>query len=310
MAHRLAIIFCAVILLWIPSFVHAFAVAPATLDLSGSRGTSVTGTVAVINNSDAEQTYYLGTLKFAPDETSGGPEFIAYETDHSGMPEWIAFPVTSVSIPSQTKVDVPFTVMVPKDVPSGTYYAAVTVSLTPSEIVASNGATIEAKLAVLVFLTVGGETIEKLALLDFVTPGNADGPLFSNHEVSYAYRLQNQGNVAVVPSARITVRDVFGRKILASDANPSGGRVLPESTRAFYGEIVPAAEDFFTVARQQASSFAIGPVTATLAVTYGSETLSSSISYWAFPWQLLVCFAVLVVLMKLVWNGLTRKKTK
>lgn len=309
MFRRLAILFCAAVLAWIPVRALAFGVSPASLDLSGGRGEIVAGSVAVINGGTAEQTYYLGTLAFVAGEESGAPTFLPSD-DQSGLAGWISFPVREVTVPARTKVDVPFMVTVPSGQASGTYQTAVTVSATPSEVVATNGATIEAKTAVLVFLTVEGETVEKLALLDFVTPGNADGPLFANHEVSYAYRLQNQGNVAVKPDATITVRDLLGRAVLVADANPSEGRVLPESTRTFTGEIQSAQDGFLHMARAQVSAFAIGPVTATLTVAYGSQTLSSSISYWAFPWQLLVCAAATVIVLVLLWNGVLRQRTK
>lgn len=306
MYRRIALLLCAAAVLWIPSFVSAFAVSPATLDLSASRGETVQQTVSVINNGAAEQTYYFGTMSFVPDETSGIPQFLSSDNDRSGLAGWIVFPVSNVAIPAGTKVDVPFEVTVPGDVESGTYYAAVTVSTAPSEIVASNGATIEAKTAVLVFLTVEGETVSKFALLDFTSPD--EGGMESRLYVPYAFRVQNQGNVAFVPDATITLTDMFGRVVTRTNANGELARVLPETTRTFEGVLAGGPDGFWSVVRQQVSLFAIGPVTATLDLRAGDQAETTSFSFWMFPWQLIVTAAGAVLLAWLVWRGITRRR--
>lgn len=304
MYRRIATFICAAAALWIPSFVRAFAVSPATLDLSASRGVTVEQTISVINNGAAEQTYYLGTMSFVPDETSGTPQFLSSDDDRSGLAGWIAFPVREVAIPAGTKVDVPFVVTVPDDVASGTYYAAVTVSTAPSEVVASNGATIEAKMAVLVFLTVEGETVEKAAVVDFVSPD--DGVVVA-HEVSYAFRVQNQGNVAIVPAAEIVVTDALGRVVFTKDANVEDSRVLPGTTRTFSGELAGRPSGFFSTVRAQWSMFGIGPMTATLAIGGVDDPDGSEIRYWMFPWQLIVTVIGAILLAWLVWRGIMKK---
>jgi hypothetical protein len=308
MLRRLSILICAAVLLWIPHRALAFAVAPGIMEISGKRGDTIERTIAVINNSTAEQTYYLGALKFVPGEGSGSPEFIPFEVDHSGLPEWLVFPVKEVAIPPRTKVDVPFQVVIPQGAASGSYFAAVTVSTAPHEIVETNGASIEAKTAVLLFLTVEGETVEKLALLDFTS--EADGRIVSDLSVPYQYRLQNQGNVFVKPEASVRLTDIFGRTVLVADGNPDQGRVLPESTRTFEGETASRPDGFVETVRSQLGTLTIGPVTATLTVRYADEELAETFSFWVIPWQLIICAVVLTILLKLIWNGLQRGRDR
>lgn len=306
MYRRIALIICLAVALWMPSFANAFAVSPATLDLSASRGETVEQTISVINNGTAEQTYYLGTISFVPDETSGAPRFLSGDSDRSGLAGWIHFPVREVTVPSSTKVDVPFVVTIPADAESGTLYAAVTVSVAPSDVVASNGATIEAKTAVLVFMTVEGESIEKAATVDFVS---SDGGLVVAHDVSYAFRVQNQGNVSVVPSAMIVVTDLFGRVVFAKDANPEDGRVLPGTTRTYSGELVERPSGFLGAIATQWSLFAIGPMTATLSIDGTDSADSPAIHYWMFPWQILVTVIGAIVFAWLALRGLARSRS-
>lgn len=305
MFRRIPSFLCAVILLWMPLRALAFAVTPASQDISGQRGSTVNGEIDVINNRNAEQTFYLGSIAFAPNEASGSPQFIPYETEHSGLPEWIAFPVPSLTIPPNTKVTVPFTVAIPETSASGTVFAAITVSTAPSEIVALNGASVDAKVASLLFLTVEGETVERLALLGFDSAGDADGPFVLAR--SYAFRLQNQGNVGVIPMGTINLTDVFGRTILSQAINADGGRVLPMTTREYSGSVGDPSDDrFIDVLRAQVSAPAIGPITATINVANGSDILTRSFVYWFIPLHLILTAAMAVVLLLVLWKTLSR----
>jgi hypothetical protein len=303
MLRSKTVILCLAAALWMPSYAGAYAVSPTSLDMDARRGEAVEETVAIINNGAAEQTYYLGTMAFVPDETSGVPQFIQNSEDRFGMSGWISFPISELSIPAWTKVDVPFVVTVPNDAPSGTHYAAVTVSTAPSEVVESNGATLEAKTAILAFLTVAGETVEKAVALDFVSPDES----VTAHDVSYAYRVQNQGNVSVIPNARIVATDLFGRTVVDKDANPTGARVLPGTTRTFTGEIAESPSGFFQAASAQWSTFAVGPVTMRLVVENVDTSGLPPVRYLMFPWQLATVAVGGVALTALAARGLRRR---
>ena len=307
MIRRLLPFFCAVVLLWMPFRALAFAIAPATLDLSGKRGETIEDSIAVINNGSAEQTYDLGTLKFVPGDAST-PSFIPFETDHSGLPEWIAFPVKTVTIPANTKVDVPFTVTIPQDVPSGTVYSAITVSTGSSNTVASNGTTIAAKMASLLFVTVEGETVERLSLLDLSSSNEADGPFELSRQ--FAFRVQNQGNVASVPTGTITLTDSLGHIVASQSINEEGGRVLPMTTRSFSGSIGPNPNGFVETVRSQLTNFVAGPVSATLTISTGTQTLTKSFSYWVIPLHLILTAAMAVAILLALWKLLSRGRDR
>jgi len=311
--RRFLLAVCFAVVLSMPSLVHAFAVSPAVIELSGARGELVETTVTIINTKTADQTFYLQAIKFAPREDSGEPQFIPYDEDHAGLPEWLSFESNRVNILAQSRVDVPVRIRIPDDAPSGGYYAAAVVSDAPFDIVATNGATVSAKMAVLILLTVEGETIESLALLDFVSP---DGPLLTQPGFGYTYRVQNQGNVHVAPEGTIALRDVFGRLVAVSDANPTGSRVLPATTRSFAGEFGSEERmSFLDAVAQQMQSFAIGPVEATLELSYAEEgkVVSDPIRFWFFPWQLLLVVLLAVsalIAIHRTYLSLLRKKTK
>ncbi|MEK7614880.1 MAG: hypothetical protein AAB431_00665 [Patescibacteria group bacterium] len=295
---RLSIIISFLLLALIPHSVRAISLAPAVLEMTATRGSVVQQTISVINTKGTEQTYFVGIMKFKPSVEGESPVFISPQEDQTELPQWIRLPFTEFRVAANTKAEVPFEVAVPLDVKSGGYYAALTVSQAPGEVVADNGAIIEAKVAVLLLLTVEGETEEKLALLDFHSDKS---DLTSQLGGVFTYRLQNQGNVHVTPKGTLKLTDLFGRTLIESDANPELGRVLPGSTRA-YELGIETQKDFFWIVKDQIGFFAIGPIKATLDLSYGEEgqQIYSSFSFWHFPWQLLVTIGVpLIVLLGL-----------
>ncbi|MBI2474989.1 hypothetical protein HYV69_01025 [Candidatus Uhrbacteria bacterium] len=303
---KFRLLISSIILALIPISVGAASVVPSVLEISGARGDVLHEKITVINTRDIEQTYYLGVLKFEPQENGEGPKFIPFEDDNSGLAQWIQLFSTEVRVPANTKGEIPFDVSIPSDVLSGGYYAALTVSQSPSELVADNGAMVEAKTAALILLTVEGDTREKLSLLDF---RKDSARLSSRIDGKYDFRLQNQGNVHVSPKGIIQVKDIFGRIVAKLDANPSLGRVLPNSTRTY---VVGSEEtkNYYQSAKDQMKVLAFGPMTAELLLKYGQseQTITSSVSFWYFPWQIMSLDVLLILVILFIYSLAHRRK--
>lgn len=294
---------CALALLLSPLFAHAAAVSPSVIELASSLGSVIDSSFTIFNTGASEQVYFLDLLAFEPNSEDGTPVFTSEASDPNELLSWINFPVREVSVPAQSKVDVPFNVAVPDDVASGSYYGAITVSTAPSDIVASNGAMIEAKIAILVFLIIEGETVEKLELLDFsVSQSDSSLPLGTSQ-----YRLQNQGNVHLIPAGEIVFTGFFGQTIGVVNANESEGRILPSSTRtyevAFNGDM-----SWLASAGYQLRHLSIGPVTADLTLTYGeAETLKAQTVLWVIPWQLMSLLVAGVLVIVLFYKKIAKR---
>ena len=159
-----------------PTMVSAIAATPALIELSLDRGESVEETISVINAHASERTYYVGTVSFEAGQEDGTPQFFSESTNPDRLENWISFDSNQFIVPANSRAEIPFKVNVPNDIPSGGYYGAVTISPAPADIVATNGAIIEAKTAVLVLVTVEGETTQQAELLDLTI----DGPAWSS----------------------------------------------------------------------------------------------------------------------------------
>lgn len=301
-----SLLLCLTALLSMPQGVGAFGVSPALLDLSGKRGETIPGTFTLINTSAAEQSYYLGALSFFSGEDSGEPQFVSPDADQSELTTWIQFPHVHVTLSAGSKADVPFQVSIPDGALSGSYHAAIVVSDTPPQLAEGSGSVVRANMAVLVFLTVEGETVSQAAVLDF---SSAQGGPRALPSFDYQYRVQNQGNVDVKPSGTVTVRDAFGRVLAQANANEDSGRILPKTTRAFHGHVGPTPPTLRDTLQNEFGLFAIGPVTVTLALQYGNgQSLTAAFTQWVFPWHAMLAVVAAIALALLTVRILHRLK--
>lgn len=287
---------CAFSLLSSPAFIRAAAISPSVVELTSAPGETVESSFTILNTGVSEQTYFIDLLAFEPSEEDGTPVFTPGQISENQFLSWMKFPIREVSVPELSKVDVPFSIVVPDDIPAGSYYGAITVSTAPTDIVATNGAIIEAKTAILVFLTVRGETTEKLELLDFMIEQTGSTLPFG----TLRYRVQNQGNVHLIPVGDVRLTGLFGQEIASLNANESDGRVLPSSTRTY--DISFGSKDVRWIDRAgyQLKHLLFGPVTAQLTLAYGQAgSLTKQTTVWVVPVELLVILGsgLLIVLL-------------
>lgn len=298
MQRTLLTAICSFILLLMPVVTYAATISPDTLEIVGVRGEQIQTSFEVWNTGMSEQTYFLDTLTFTASEEEGVPLFVQGKTEDS-LASWIKFPLETIVVPAQSKVVVPITVAIPDDVSSGGYYAAATVGTAPTEVVASNGAAIESKTAVLLLLTVEGETVRELELVDVQLE---QIPGVHIPAGSVLVRVQNQGNVHVTPEGVIHATNLFGRTIEKMSLNEEQGRILPSTTRTLTARIGNNDLNVLETAGYQMKNLLIGPVTYELTLTDGyDQTRSAEITQFYMPVELLGVFiAFLSVLV--VWN--------
>jgi len=285
-----------------PFVVHAATLSPGLLEVTGERGQTTQSSFSILNTGASEQEYFLDTMMFQEADESGSPLFIPTKDDNT-LPQWIHFDLDRMIVPALSKVDVPFSIVIPDDCASGGYHGAITVATTPSDIVQSNGAAIEAKTAILVLLTVEGKNIHQLELLDFTFAQDTHSLPFG----TFQYRIQNQGNVHEQPTGEILVRNLFGQTIAVVDANAAKGRILPSSTREYVASLEQDDLTFLEKAGYQLSHLAIGPITADLNLSYAdSQSVTAQVRVWVFPWELSV--VVVLVAIAITLSGVVLKQ--
>lgn len=304
MARWLSLTICVLALALSPSVGQMASLSPSTIEIVSSGAEVAESSFTIFNTGASEQKYFLDLLAFEPSGEDGTPLFTPEKTSQSAFLSWVDFPVREVIVPAISKVDVPFRVVIPDDIAAGSYYGAITVSTAPTDVVASNGAIVETKTAILVFLTVTGETIEKLELLDFTFEQIGSTLPFG----TFRYRLQNQGNVHLTPTGEIRLTGLFGQTIARIDANETQGRVLPFSTRTYEVVLDPGETSWLDRAGYQLKHFLFGPVTVKLFLSYGQGgSITSRTAMQVIPTELLIILGGGLLVLGFVYKKLQKR---
>lgn len=297
---RILFTICSLVWVLSPIAASAVTIAPSSIEVSGKRGEVLEETFSVLNTNTSDQTYYLDVLDFGPADETGKPQFFEVEDTQDNLSSWIQILQKEVTVPASTAVDVPFQVVLPDDVPSGGYYAAITVAQAPADVIATNGAIIEAKAAILVLLTIEGETIEQLALLDLVPPENG---MYG----TYTFRVQNQGNVHMTPEGTLLLKGMYGTTFQEMSLNEANGRVLPDSTRSYEVIVEESELPFMAKAWAQLRHGQFGTGTVVIQIDGLDQQISIPVKFQQMPTQLLMFMAGGLVVLVLLW--LAKRKT-
>lgn len=278
--------------------VSAFTLRPGIFDISVQPGETHTGTIFVVNDENAEQTYYITTQKFFAKGESGQQEFLPL-SDTKGLPSWIYFFEPFFILKPGEAREIPFRVRVPLDAAAGGYYAAIFFSTQPPLQKPQGKIVAGARTGSLVLLTVPGALVQKIALNQFTL----DDASVSHLPVAFQTTMENQGNVHVKPQGTITIKNYFGSKVARLPLNPNESHVLPESRRQFMVIWQPQptrpGSGFWHEAREEWRNFALGRYQATLEVPGGSQQpmQTASLTFFVWPWHLLICIVGFLILL-------------
>jgi len=123
--------------------------------------------------------------------------------------------------------------------------------------------------------------------------------------VEFEYRFSNDGGDRVVPRGDIEIKNTFGSIRSTINANPTEGSVLPDSARRFSLIWNPDAEiptGFVETVWYQWNNFHFGFYTAELNLGWGftNQNTQEKISFFLFPWQVLLVIILIISLFSTV----------
>lgn len=278
---------------------EALTVSPVRVELTGDPGENLVADIRLLNEQDKTITFYFSAENFEAQGEDGTPNFVSGDT---GLASWITLlpavegeDPSTVTLAPQETISRTFSVTIPEDASPGGHFAALFFGDSPPD--DSGGVAVGAKVGILILLTVSGDFEESGALLSFGTQD--DKTYFENLPVHFNYRFQNEGADRVVPEGTIEIANLFGMTSEELTVNTAQSNVLPKSIRKFeetWGTSPVTTEEateeagFWGTVKNQWAEFACGPYTATLTLTYGSDstTVTEAVDFWVFPWQLLL----------------------
>ncbi|MCI0479445.1 hypothetical protein L0Y59_02775 [Candidatus Uhrbacteria bacterium] len=296
----------------------AFTVSPVIVDIGVEPGKSTQGALTVMNDGERTRTYYVSVQKFVAQGEEGHQEFLP-EEDRTGLASWIVPQAKSITLGPKESAEFTYAVVVPEGAEPGGHYAALFFSSLPETLDEDSSVGMGAKTGVLFLLKVPGDIKEDARVESFRLMN--DGKVLNHLPAYFDLRVRNLGNVHFRPEGSIVVRNLFGSVTARISANPRGSRVLPNSVRrvdAAWANTfeIEEGDGFVTGLKNEWRNFAIGRYTADLDVVYGAghQPLRGSVSFWVFPWRILLVFAIalglLILFLKLYNRMVVRTALK
>lgn len=295
---------------------RAMTIEPPSFNLTVNPGDEIKDVLHITNENSYPVTLQPKLLNFmaAPgDETSGAPSFYPADEVKNGheLAPWITLESTNaVTIPPRSRVNIPFTIDVPKDARPGGHFGAIHVgTLHESQNFDGVNVGVLAETSALIFVRVNGDVRDDLSIASFGT----DQTTYTHLPANFAIRLQNQGTTHLIPVGNIFITDALGRQVASLQVNGDDlRRVLPDSIRRFdlswsRKRLPKDASEFI----QEWSNFALGRYTATLVLNYGDpgaqKLISAVTDFWVFPWMVLLGLLLFLAALALLIRYLGRR---
>lgn len=286
-------------------------VSPVFFDFNAKPGGTVNGSVRLRNNTPVNLPIKVDIKKMGGDQN--GELTIQNAPDETTA--WFQIKNTGIEAPAREWINVPFTIKVPDNAAYGYYWALSFTQDTAAE-KAATGAKINAAIVVPVLLNVGREGAKTEGK---ITEFTSDSNWYEYLPVNFDTIFANNGNVHVRPKGNIFIKDWTGKTVATLEVNPSDGAILPGTKKTFTtpwndsfiwsetkvedGKIVldkngkPVKELKFRF--DKILDLRVGKYTATtlMVISTGSKdiALERSISFFVFPWKIILGAVVFVL---------------
>lgn len=293
-------------------------VSPLPINLSTSPDTSISTDLRVKQGNPETEKLQVSLMKFAAFGDAGKPR-LEDRGPNDDYFDWVKFDKTTFDAPSNVWQTIKMTINVPKSAQFGYYYAVV-FTRAGDDTRPDKGAAIAGGTAVLVLLDAKVPNAKrKIDLVSFASSHRLYEFLPSHFNIA----LHNSGNVHEAPAGDIFIKQ--GSNIVATlPINGEGGNILPQSNRVFEQDWLDGFPYFkqrikdgkvvqkngkpvldLTYDFSKLAHIRIGKYTAQLEAVYDNgvrdEPIEATISFWVFPWKLLL---VALVILGIIGTGL------
>lgn len=268
-------------------------ISPPRFELFGNPGDTVVEKLRVRNDGTASLSYNAQVEDFKALDDEGGVALIdpsnPDDNDNTyALAKWITVEPARFTLEGGKDKTLEVAIKIPKTAEPGGHFASVLIrragTATPG------GASVETRVGSLILLRVSGTSTENASIDFFKTKETMQqyGP------VVFELRVKNDGNVHILPTGKIVVTNIFGKKV-GEDIPLIGNNVLPGAAR-----IMRMSWD---------QKGLVGRYTATLVAQYGNQTgpdgnpktLTATTSFVVFPLYILwVSLAVIILLILVI----------
>ncbi|WBB55627.1 DUF916 domain-containing protein [Verrucosispora sp. WMMD573] len=253
-------------------------------------GATLTDYVGVTNHSNRPLTLSLYASD-AVTTTQGGFDLLAADRKPTDVGSWVRLPNKTVTIPSTSRLDVPFTLTVPGNATPGDHAGGIVASLAGTAVDAQgNQVAVDHRVGARIYLRVTGELQPTLTVEDLRVRHTGSVNPLAGGTVTATFTVRNTGNVRLSGQPVLGVAGPFGLARKSVD-----GAALPE--------ILPGGELTTTVRMAGvAPLFRLSADATVTPAAVGDQVLDpppradpAQAVVWAVPWPHLVLLALLAL---------------
>lgn len=278
---------------WQSSLVFAqsgagIGITPAIIEKSADPGTQQRHEVTVNNLSGIDQKYYVYVRDIVGVKNDNSPVYADEGAESTGyeMSSWVILDVTEIDVPAQGQARVGFFINVPESASPGSHFGAIFISVDPPRL-RSTGAAVGYEVANIISIRVAGEADIRSEIRQFST----DQYIYGATDVNFELHIENQGNVLVRPTGPVEITNMFGKQVALLTFNESQGAVFPKAVREYQFN-------------WEGEGFGFGRYEARVSPLYGEDgskkTLSSTVSFWVLPMNIIGPAALVLALILLI----------
>ena len=265
--------------------VSALAVSPVLYDFEIAPGSSRQSGVTLTNDTREEETYTLHAQNFSPSGECGQQVYVE-EARPTGLASWIYPERPTVILGPGESAEFPFVVNVPRNAEPGGHYATLFFTRT-GDVDEGSGVGVGSEVGVLLLVNVPGNVREDAQVESFTLRGSK---IRDRLPVFFDLRIRNLGSVHFRTRGTLIIKNMFGRVVQRTSANPNNVATLPASVRrvesvwartltdepdqdpCFYPPVTDTSRDggFLNNLRAEWDNFALGRYRASVEITYSS----------------------------------------
>lgn len=259
--------------------VQTLSVSPAIVDNSLDPGASFTIDIALTNQTASPIAVRAATRELVTDMPIAEERKSAFDAS-----SWFAIENPDFLLLAQERRQVPVKVSVPKNAEPGGHYATINFDSFVPQQQTSGVTTVNARVGVVVLLTVSGDVRERVSIVGPIATKNWQPDALPT---TFDLRLRNDGNVHVLPRGEIVIRDVFGRVV----------KRVPMQT----GTLLPGTENNYSATWEH--GLVAGVYNAEAEITAGTQQTKLGPATKRFvvaPLVLIIPIGVVVLLLTIV----------
>ena len=268
---------------------QALEIGPPAMNLAGNPGDKINTTINIRNISPDNVLVTARVDDFISNGEDGTPKILVDTTETSpySFKAWVGF-IPQLTLKTRELKSVPITITIPSDASPGGFFGVVRFTPTAPGL-DSSGVALSASIGSLIFLTVNGETTQKVSIEEFsINRNGKTGTFFETAPLQFVERIKNEGNIHEEPVGLVTIKDMFGNVLATLPVNAEQLTILPASIRKFEQ---PLDETVI------GNRMLFGVYTAELSMTYGpdKQVVTTSKSFWVIPYTLIGVMLIAII---------------